>query len=83
MKLRLKLSLPLLAKELIERAARKRTYVLRVLFAALLYAAFFAVFSSEFQASGAQLMGRIGRGRALGDRRGAVAHQRAARPRGC
>ncbi len=41
------LSLPLLAKELVEQAARRRTYVVRVAYAALLFLAFAIYFHSE------------------------------------
>ena len=45
-----KLGLPLLAKELIEQAARKRTYVVRVLYAALLFFVAFLAFYETLSA---------------------------------
>jgi hypothetical protein len=39
--------LPLLAKELIEQAARKRTYVIRVVYASLLFLVAFLFFDSS------------------------------------
>lgn len=41
------LGLPLLAKELVEQAARRRTYIVRVAYAALLFLAFALYFHSE------------------------------------
>jgi len=46
------LSLPLLAKELVEQAARRRTYVARVAYAALLFLAFAIYFHSEVPREG-------------------------------
>ena len=55
--------MPLLGKELAEQAARKRTYVLRCAYAALLFIAFCVVFYGEAREvrSGFELLGR-GRG---------------------
>lgn len=57
--------LPLLAKELIEQAARKRTYVVRVVYAVLLFFAAYLCFYSTFQAAALSPFGALGRGRQL------------------
>ncbi len=56
-------SLPLLAKELIEQAARKRTYVIRVLYAVLLFFASVMFFHDTLQVSSASPLAVLGRGK--------------------
>lgn len=62
MKLFRPLDLPLLAKELVERSARRRTYLLRVLFAVALYIFFWSDNRSRFRAFAAQPLGLLGIG---------------------
>jgi ABC-type transport system involved in multi-copper enzyme maturation permease subunit len=57
--------LPLLGKELIEQAARKRTYVVRVLYAAMLFFVAFLVFYETLQASSTSPLAVLGRGREM------------------
>src|SRR5258708_512368 len=54
--------LPLLAKELIEQAARKRTYVVRVLYAALLFIAAYLFFYDTLRIGKASPLAVLGRG---------------------
>jgi ABC-type transport system involved in multi-copper enzyme maturation permease subunit len=56
-------SLPLLGKELIEQAARKRTYVVRVLYAALLFFAAWLFFFETLRAGSTSPLAVLGRGR--------------------
>ena len=54
------LSLPLLAKDLVETANRRRTYVMRVVYALLLYSAALLIYvqtTDAFQKTGFQLLG--------------------------
>ncbi|MDB6174768.1 MAG: gliding motility-associated transporter permease protein [Chthoniobacteraceae bacterium] len=60
-----RLSLPLLAKELTEKAARKRTYGMRVLFAVLLMAAFGITAKEYFASSGVGSLSVLGRGHSI------------------
>ena len=62
MKLFRPLDLPLLGKELVERSARRRTYLLRVLFALALYVFFWSDNRSRFRAFAAQPLGLLGIG---------------------
>ncbi|MBI3864928.1 MAG: hypothetical protein HY290_23880, partial [Planctomycetia bacterium] len=57
--------LPLLAKELIEQSARKRTFVIRVVYAALLFFAAFLMFYEELRIGTASPMAVLGKGREL------------------
>lgn len=57
--------LPLLAKELIEQAARKRTYVLRVLYALLLFAMSFLLFYETLRVGRASPFAILGKGRGI------------------
>lgn len=57
--------LPLLAKELIEQASRKRTYVVRVAYAVLLFFAAFLCFYSTFRAAAISPFGALGQGKNL------------------
>jgi len=57
--------LPLLAKELIEQAARKRTYVVRVVYAALLFVTAFLFFYETLKVGAASPLAVLGRGRDL------------------
>ncbi len=59
------LGLPLLAKELIEQAARKRTYIVRVAYAALLFFVAFLFFYETLEASRGSPLAVLGRGREL------------------
>jgi ABC-type transport system involved in multi-copper enzyme maturation permease subunit len=59
---------PLVGKELAEQAARKRTYVLRALYAAALFAAFILVFHAWMRNAGHDPAQLIGRGRLLFDK---------------
>ncbi len=63
--LRALFSLPLLTKELTETAARRRTYVLRVLFAVLLYGLFALSVPNFFWAGTTATTGMLGAGRQL------------------
>ena len=56
-------SLPLLAKELIEQAARKRTYVIRVVYAVLLFFAALMFFHDTLQIGSASPLAVLGRGK--------------------
>lgn len=57
--------LPLLAKELVEQAARKRTYVLRVLYASLLFAISYLAFYEVWRMSRANPLAVLGHGREI------------------
>lgn len=57
--------LPLLAKELIEQAARKRTYVVRVLYAVLLFFAAYVFFYEILKVGAASPQAALGRGREM------------------
>jgi ABC-type transport system involved in multi-copper enzyme maturation permease subunit len=57
------LGLPLLEKELIEQAARKRTYLVRVGYACLLFFVAFLIFYDELQAGATSPLAVLGRGR--------------------
>lgn len=63
----LRLSLPLLAKELLEQAARKRTYVVRVMYACLLFFASFLFFNETLSVAGSSPFAALGRGRQMFD----------------
>lgn len=58
----LSLGLPLLSKELIEQAARSRTYVVRVLYAVLLYLVGGTVYASIVYSARGTTLGALGRG---------------------
>lgn len=60
-----RLGLPLLAKELIEQSARKRTYVLRVLYAMFLYFLAFVFFHDILRVGAATPAAVLGRGREM------------------
>lgn len=57
--------LPLLGKELIEQAARKRTYVLRAVYAALLFFSSYLFFYEIMQVGSASPLAVLGRGREM------------------
>ncbi len=59
------LSFPLLAKELTEIAARRRTYIVRVVYALLLYGSFAAFLHPKLNYAGATVLGAMGMGRDL------------------
>lgn len=59
--------LPLLTRELTEQAARKRTYVLRVLYALVLYGITFVILWEELRRWSGQSFAFMGRGRELFD----------------
>lgn len=59
------LDLPLLAKELIEQAARKRTYVIRVAYASLLFFVGCLFFFNELQAAATSPLAVLGRGKEM------------------
>ncbi len=61
--IRTQLSLPLLEKELIEQAARKRTYLVRVGYACLLFLVAFLIFYEELRAGATSPLAVLGRGR--------------------
>lgn len=58
-------SLPLLAKELIEQAARRRTYLVRVAYATLLFFACWLFFYQTLQIGMASPLAALGRGREM------------------
>ncbi len=60
-----KLGLPLLAKELTEQAVRKRTYVVRVVYASLLFFAAYLLFYDTLRFAQASPMAALGRGRQM------------------
>jgi ABC-type transport system involved in multi-copper enzyme maturation permease subunit len=62
-RIRTHFSLPLLEKELIEQAARKRTYLVRVGYACLLFLVAFLIFYQELQAGATSPLAVLGRGR--------------------
>lgn len=64
-KLRQRVTLPLLTKELVEMAARRRTYVMRVVYAALLFLVFGAMLYSLVDQAGASPTSVLGHGREL------------------
>ena len=57
--------LPLLAKELLEQAARKRTYIVRVAYAALLFFTAFVFFHDTLKVGSASPLAVLGRGQYL------------------
>ncbi len=59
------LGLPLLAKELIEQSARKRTYVVRVAYASILFFTAFLMFYEELRVGRTSPMAVLGKGREL------------------
>ena len=59
--------LPLLGKELLEQAARKRTYVVRVLYASLLFFVAYLMFYETLRAGAVSPMAALGRGREMFD----------------
>lgn len=63
--LKTQLGLPLLGKELIEQAARKRTYIVRVAYASLLFFVAFLFFYETLAASVGSPLAVLGRGRDL------------------
>lgn len=60
-----RLALPLLAKELIEQAARKRTYIVRVVYASLLFLAASLMFYSTISLGAISPMAVLGQGRII------------------
>ncbi|MFN0053714.1 MAG: ABC transporter permease subunit [Planctomycetales bacterium] len=62
------LELPLLVKELNEQASRPRTYLIRFVYATLLFAAACALFFGNFLGEGGGATGALGRGRFLFER---------------
>ncbi|MFN0051971.1 MAG: hypothetical protein ACKV0T_07255 [Planctomycetales bacterium] len=59
--------LPLLTKELVEQAARKRTYVLRVVYAMLLFVSAFLLFQGVFSTASTSPLALLGHGREVYD----------------
>src|SRR5258708_4729922 len=59
--------LPLLGKELIEQAARKRTYVVRALYASLLFFVAYLMFYETLRAGAVSPLAALGRGREMFD----------------
>jgi hypothetical protein len=59
------LGLPLLAKELIEQSARRRTYIVRVVYASLLFFTAFLMFFQELRIGTASPMAVLGKGKDL------------------
>src|SRR6516165_7193237 len=59
------LGLPLLAKELLEQAARKRTYIVRAVYAALLFSSAYLFFYETLQVGVASPLAVLGRGREM------------------
>src|SRR5258708_5032173 len=59
------LGLPLLAKELIEQSARRRTYIVRIVYASLLFFTAFLMFYQELRIGTASPMAVLGKGRDL------------------
>src|SRR6267142_3798273 len=57
--------LPLLAKELIEQAARRRTYVIRVAYASLLFFSAFVFFFDTLRVGSASPLAVLGKGREM------------------
>ena len=57
--------LPLLSKELIEQAARKRTYVIRVVYASLLFLSAFLFFFDILRVGSASPLAVLGKGREM------------------
>lgn len=55
--------LPLLAKELTEQAARKRTYAMRVAYACLLFAVVYYIFADQLDNTSGNLFSVLGQGR--------------------
>lgn len=64
---RLNIGLPLLAKELVEQSARRRTYVIRVVYACLLFIAAFFAFYDVLGSSAVDLFGVLGHGKQIFD----------------
>ncbi len=60
-----KFALPLLSKELIEQAARKRTYVIRVVYAALLFLSSFVFFFDILRVGSSSPLAVLGKGREM------------------
>ncbi|MBI3860779.1 MAG: hypothetical protein HY290_02665 [Planctomycetia bacterium] len=63
--LRPRFGLPLLSKELVEQAARKRTYVVRVVYASLLFSAAYFMFYDDLRIGSTGSLSALGRGRQL------------------
>ena len=62
---RLNIGLPLLAKELIEQSARRRTYIIRVVYAAALYGFTLWAFWNQLGSWSSNSFAMIGKGREL------------------
>lgn len=62
---RIRVGLPLLGKELLEQAARRRTYVVRVAYAVLLFTAACLFFAEELRIASSSPMSALGRGRQM------------------
>lgn len=60
--------LPLLAKELIEQAARRRTYVIRVVYACVLFLTTFIYFFDIFRSASIDPLAVLGRGKEIFER---------------
>ncbi len=63
-RLKLRAQMPLLAKELVEQASRRRTYIVRVVYALLLFAIFCTFSYGEFQRADSRVA-LLGRGREM------------------
>src|SRR5579872_215712 len=59
------MGLPLLAKELAEQSARKRTYIVRVVYAALLFLSAFLFFFNILRVGSASPLAVLGKGREM------------------
>jgi ABC-type transport system involved in multi-copper enzyme maturation permease subunit len=57
------IGLPLLSKELLEQAARKRTYVIRVVYASILFLSAFLLFFNTLRVGSASPLAVLGKGR--------------------
>src|SRR5579872_4529048 len=61
------MGLPLLAKELAEQSARKRTYIVRVVYAALLFLSAFLFFFDILRSGSSSPLAVLGKGRQMFD----------------
>ena len=57
--------LPLLTKELLEQSARRRTYIIRVVYASLLFFTAFLLFYQELRVGATNSLAVLGKGREL------------------
>ncbi|HUG90741.1 MAG TPA: ABC transporter permease subunit [Planctomycetaceae bacterium] len=67
MRLPARIGFPLLAKELTEQAAQRRTYVIRVLYACALFVAAYVMFSGILSSRGQSAFAVLGQGREMFD----------------